>query len=220
MEKETLNFKEYLKYYMKYNNIKEKELAKELGCQNQRIKKYLKDTNPKYYTKREILDKLNCPFIIKDEDGFIYYGKTSEERYTIPKRSKWFGLWNNQIGHYMISQPIQIDSIKEFTESDNFRLIIKKNKYYSKDSNKPYYCFAIGNCYESANNSITSYDMQYILEEANLLELDEDELVEKINEITGIRLYTQDEVRKVKYGAAEDGKRGYDGSDILIEDYI
>ena len=220
MEKETLNFKEYLKYYMKYNNIKEKELAKELGCQNQRIKKYLKDTNPKYYTKREILDKLNCPFIIKDEDGFIYYGKTSEERYDIPKRSKWFGLWNNQIGHYMISQPIQIDSIKEFTESDSFRLILKKNKYYIRDGNRPYYCFAIGNCYESSNNSITSYDMQYTLEKENLLDLDEEELVNSINELTGIRLYTQEEVRKVKYGAAEDGKRGYDGSDLLIEDYI
>ena len=62
--------------------------------------------------------------------------------------------------------------------------------------------------------------MQYTLEKENLLDLDEEELVNSINELTGIRLYTQEEVRKVKYGAAEDGKRGYDGSDLLIEDYI
>ena len=42
------------------------------------------------------------------------------------KRSKWFGLWNNSEKHYMISQPIEINSIKEFTDSDKFRLIIKK----------------------------------------------------------------------------------------------
>lgn len=77
------------------------------------------------------------------------------------KRSKWFGLWNNSEGHYMISQPIKIDEIKKFVDNDSFRLIIKKNKFYKKGENKPFYCFAIGNVYSSAKNKITSKEMQY-----------------------------------------------------------
>lgn len=76
-------------------------------------------------------------------------------------RSKWFGLWNNSEEHYMISQPIKLDEIKKFVNDDSFRLIIKKNKFYEKGGNKPFYCFAIGDVYSSANNKITSKDMQY-----------------------------------------------------------
>ena len=42
------------------------------------------------------------------------------------KRSDWFGLWNNNENSYMISQPIKIESIKDFVDNDNFRLIVKK----------------------------------------------------------------------------------------------
>lgn len=90
------------------------------------------------------------------------------------KRSKWFGLWNNNEDHYMVSQPLEIDSIKEFVEGEYFRLIVKKNKYYEKGGNRPYYCFSIGNCKGAANNKITSYDMQYF---------DCEELEERIEEL-------------------------------------
>lgn len=48
------------------------------------------------------------------------------------KRSSWFGLWNNNDKKYMISQTIKINDIKKFVENDNFRIIVKKNKYYKK----------------------------------------------------------------------------------------
>lgn len=138
------------------------------------------------------------------------------------KRSKWFGLWNNSEKHYMISQPIEINSIKEFTDSDKFRLIIKKNKFYEKGGNKPYYCFAIGNCFESANNTITSKEMQYeecIVNEENILEgMNKFQLKDYILEKYGIKLYTYEDVRKAIHGANYDGANGY--TDIIVEDYL
>ena len=134
------------------------------------------------------------------------------------KRSKWNGLWNNSEEHYMISQPIDIESLKDFTESDSFRLIIKKYKYYEKGGNKPYYCFAIGNVYASATNKITSKNLQY--SDYNELEEIENstEMAEYIRKNFGIKLYTIDEVKKVMWGANEDGYNHF--TDIMIEDYI
>ena len=71
-------------------------------------------------------------------------------------RSKWFGLWKNDDKHYMISQPIEKESL-----NDTFRIIIKKNKFYTKDSNRPNYCFAIGSDYSSADNTISGSDLWY-----------------------------------------------------------
>lgn len=136
------------------------------------------------------------------------------------KRSKWFGLWNNSENHYMISQPINIDEIREFTESESFRLILKRNKHYMKDGNRPYYVFAIGNCYNSAYKTITSEDMQYSDLVSNIKEMSEDELVKFIEKVNGTRLFTYEEVRTVKNGACEDGRCGYSGGDLLVEDYV
>lgn len=134
------------------------------------------------------------------------------------KRSKWFGLWNNSEKHFMVSQPINIDSLKDFTESDKFRLIVKKNKYYEKDGNRPYYNFAIGNCYESASNEITSRDMQYWDLDDELSEMSEEEMRNYISENYGIELYTYDELRKVMHEANYDGTQGI--TDIILEDYF
>lgn len=134
------------------------------------------------------------------------------------KRSKWFGLWNNSDKHYMVSQPINIESLKDFIESDNFRLIVKKNKYYEKESNRPYYNFAIGNCYGSANKEITSKDMQYDDLDDKLNEMSEYEIRNYILEKYDIKLYTYDEIKKVMHEANYDGEQGF--TDIILEDYI
>lgn len=134
------------------------------------------------------------------------------------KRSKWYGLWNNSEKHFMVSQPINIDSLKDFTESDSFRLIIKKNKYYEKDSNRPYYNFAIGNCYESASNEITSKDMQYDDLDNELSEMSEYEIRDYILEKYDIKLFTYEEVREVMHEANYDGTQHI--TDIILEDYI
>lgn len=134
------------------------------------------------------------------------------------KRSKWFGLWNNDEKHYMVSQPIKIDDLKDFTESDNFRLILKKNKYYEKNTNRPYYNFAIGNCYASANNQITSKDMQYDDLDDELSEMSEYEIRDYILEKYDIKLFTYEEVREVMREANYDGTQHI--TDIILEDYI
>ena len=134
------------------------------------------------------------------------------------KRSKWFGLWNNSEKHYMVSQPIKINDLKQFTESDDFRLILKKNKYYEKGTNRPYYNFAIGNCYESADNSITSKDMQYDDIEDSLDEMDEYEIRDYIEQKYDIRLYTYSELRDAIHEANYDGTQHI--TDIMVEDYI
>lgn len=136
------------------------------------------------------------------------------------KRSDWFGLWNNNENSYMISQPIKIESIKDFVDNDNFRLIVKKNKFYQKGSNKPYYCFAIGNCKDSAYNLITSKEMNKNSFMDELKEMDEEQLVQLIEEVTSKRLFTYTECQKIKRGACLDGQRGYDVGDLLIEDYV
>ena len=134
------------------------------------------------------------------------------------KRSKWYGLWNNSEKHFMVSQPINIDSLKDFTESDSFRLIVKKNKYYEKGGNRPYYNFAIGNCYESANNEITSKDMQYDDLDDELSEMSEYEIRNYILEKYDIKLFTYEEVREVMHEANYDGTQHI--TDIILEDYI
>lgn len=134
------------------------------------------------------------------------------------KRSKWYGLWNNSEKHFMVSQPINIDSLKDFTESDSFRLIVKKNKYYEKGSNRPYYNFAIGNCYESASNEITSKDMQYDNLDDELSEMSEYEIRNYILEKYDIKLFTYEEVREVMHEANYDGTQHI--TDIILEDYI
>lgn len=134
------------------------------------------------------------------------------------KRSKWFGLWNNDEKHYMVSQPINIEELKTFIDNDNFRLIIKKNKYYKKDSNRPYYNFAIGDTYGSSTNAITSEDMQYDNLLDNLEEMSEYEICDFIEENYGIRLFTYSKVQEVMHEANYDGTQGY--TDIILEDYI
>ena len=134
------------------------------------------------------------------------------------KRSKWFGLWNNSEKHYMLSQPIKIDDIKEFVDNDVFRLIVKKNKYYQKNSNRPYCNFAIGNVYSSAINTISSYDMQYEYLNDELNDMSEDEMRDYIEENYDIKLYTYEELRKVMREANYDGTCGY--TDIIVDDYI
>ena len=118
----------------------------------------------------------------------------------------------------MVSQPINIDSLKDFTESDSFRLIVKKNKYYEKGGNRPYYNFAIGNCYESANNEITSKDMQYDDLDDELSEMSEYEIRNYILEKYDIKLFTYEEVREVMHEANYDGTQHI--TDIILEDYI
>ena len=136
------------------------------------------------------------------------------------KRSSWFGLWNNNDKKYMISQTIKINDIKKFVENDNFRIIVKKNKYYKKNSGRPYYCFSIGNCYESSNAEITYKEMQNNDFDEKLKNMSAKEIRDFIEEEYGIKLYTYEECRIIKNGACTDGQRGYSGSDLLVEDYV
>lgn len=135
------------------------------------------------------------------------------------KRSKWFGLWNNSKEHYMISQPIKLEEIKQFVDDDSFRIIVKKNKFYEKDGTRPYYNFAIGNCYASAYNKITSKKMQYDDLEEEIKNMSDVEIRNWLWQ-KGKRLYTTDEAQYIMHRSLEDGNRGYHVGDTLIDDYV
>ena len=53
-----------------------------------------------------------------------------------------------------------------------------------------------------------------------LKEMDEEQLVQLIEEVTSKRLFTYTECQEIKRGACLDGQRGYDVGDLLIEDYV
>ena len=118
----------------------------------------------------------------------------------------------------MVSQPVKIDDIKQFVNNNTFRLIVKKNKYYQKNGNRPYYCFAIGDSYNSASNEISSWDMQYENLENELSDMTEYEICDYIEENYNVKLYTYNDLRKVMREANYDGTQGY--TDIIVEDYI
>ncbi len=144
-------------------------------------------------------------------------------------RSKWNGLWKNDDKHYMCSQAIDVESIKEFSSAGKVRILVKQNKDYRKGTNRPQYCFAFADNYGASTNEISSRELQYNdrISQAELKELfqvlfeDYDgDLTDLIEELTDERLYTSEEVRRCIHGAARDGSRGYDGYDLLIQDYI
>ena len=135
-------------------------------------------------------------------------------------RSSWFGLWNNNEKHYAVSSSININDIKKFINNDTFRIILKKNKFYKKDTNRPLYCFAIGNTFDSANSEISYKEMRCNYLEKQLCSFNDEQMAEFIEENYGIRLFTYSECKRIMNGALADGHSGYSYGDTLIEDYL
>lgn len=144
-------------------------------------------------------------------------------------RSAWIGLWKNDDDHFIISERIDIDSIKEFSTKGKTRIVLKRNRFYQKGTNRPYYLIAFADSYGASSNEITSRELQYNhkFDHTELKELfqalfDEYDgsLTDLIYDLTEERLYTREEVNNCIHGAARDGLSGYDGYDLCIEYYV
>ena len=107
--------------------------------------------------------------------------------------TKWLGLWGQERQGFYAGQVIKKKDITAYT-----RLVLRYNKFYEKDSNKPrfVYCFA---------------DSEGYADKCIEIEYEEDEE-------DGERLYTREEVEKVLHGAIRDVEDGY--TDLVIEDYV
>lgn len=125
--------------------------------------------------------------------------------------TKWMGLWAQERPAFYAGQVIKKSDIPKYT-----RLILRFNKYYEKDSNRPkfVYCFADAEGYES---------------KCVPLELDEDIDIdvarkdEDGNYYTseGERLYTREDARAIINGTFDAVEYGIcDPYDILPEDFV
>lgn len=113
------------------------------------------------------------------------------------KRSSWEGLWWHPENNRFSSAVLNLADLRKY--KGNVRLIVRKNRYFNGSENgRPNYQFCL---IEADKEGIT-----WAVEEAAA---EEEE-----------RLYTREEVERVKYGACMDGQRGFDPGDILIEDFV
>ena len=112
------------------------------------------------------------------------------------KSTQWEGLWWHSEYNGFSSAAISLTDLRQF--KGNVRLYVRKNKLYTKDSDRPNYCF----CLKDANAKIF-----------HMLDVQDDDTEE--------RLYTREEVRKIINGVVADVKYGItDPYDLLPEDYV
>jgi hypothetical protein len=117
------------------------------------------------------------------------------------EKTKWYGLWKNRQGVYS-GQIIKKADIPKYA-----RLVIRFNKYYDADSNKPkfVYCFASGE-----------------KEKAITIENDTKEFISRVEELEEELdgMYTRDQVQYCINRALEYGRQGYYAGDIIVEDFV
>lgn len=113
------------------------------------------------------------------------------------------GLWWHPETCCFSSETINLADLRKF--KGVVRFYVRKNKFFNKgENNRPNYVLWM----RDANG-----------EKAAMMEaVIEDEAVYRTKD--GERLYTREEVNRVKVGACEDGQDGYCPGDLLIEDYI
>lgn len=117
------------------------------------------------------------------------------------KSTSWAGLWWHPEYNAFSSEAINLSNLREF--KGNVRLYVRKNKYYNGgENNRPNYNF----CLRDANGEVFNL--------LDVVDIEEDTAEETE------KLYTREELEAVKRGACLDGQRGYEPSDLLIEDYI
>ena len=120
--------------------------------------------------------------------------------------TKWMGLWSQDRQGFYAGKVIKKADIPKYT-----RVVLRYNKYYEKDGNRPrfIYCFADSEGYESRCVPIEVAERQPYKEDGTYFTED------------GDRLFTRDEARAIingTVGAVEYGE--HDPLNILPEDFI
>lgn len=126
--------------------------------------------------------------------------------------TKWEGLWfhKGKHGAFYSGYVIKKKEIPPYT-----RLVIRHNKYWKKDNDKPtpryVYCFMDATGHEEYCRPIE--------DEGNMCIVYEDNGV--YHKENGERLYTKEDVRAIINGTVDDAKYGIsDPYDILPEDFV
>ena len=103
--------------------------------------------------------------------------------------TKWLGLWKQERKGIYAGQVIKKSDIPKYT-----RIVLRQNKFYEKDSNRPrfVYCFADSEGYEAMCVPVETKETE--------------------------RLYTKDEVYRIIHGIEEE--YGLSWGNNLIEDYL
>ena len=56
-------------------------------------------------------------------------------------QTEWLGIWKNENYNGYMSQSINLNVLKEF--KGNVRFYLRKNRYYKKDSDRPFYVLCV-----------------------------------------------------------------------------
>ena len=113
------------------------------------------------------------------------------------KRTAWEGLWWHPETGYYSSAVLNLGDLRKF--KGTVRLYVRKNRYFAKGLNgRPNYVFSL---MDAKGENV--HDL-------SISEIDAD----------SERVYTREEIERVMRGACEDGRRGLDPYDLLVEDYI
>lgn len=107
--------------------------------------------------------------------------------------TKWQGLWAQERQGFYAGYVIKKADIPKYT-----RLVVRYNKYYEKDSNRPRFIYCFAGSEGVANKCVP-------------LEIDDSDEDKE-------RLYTREEVQYAINKATQDALRGY--TDNIVEDYI
>ena len=121
------------------------------------------------------------------------------------EKSKWYGLWNNREGVYS-GQVINKADIPSYS-----RLIVRYNKFYDKDSNKPrfVYCFANGDAAKAITIEVSKSDY-----------IEFGEAIEVAEEVSEMRCFTDEQLQRLinLVACAAGGDREY--GEHLISDFV
>lgn len=127
-------------------------------------------------------------------------------------KTKWLGLWKQEREGFYAGQVIKKSEIPKYT-----RIVLRYNKWYEKDGNKPRFIFSFADSegYEKLciPIEIANEDMETVFckKDADGRYYDEN----------GERLFTREEARKIINGTYADCAYGFsDTYDTLPEDFV
>lgn len=135
------------------------------------------------------------------------------------KQTNWTGLWYHAEYGGFSSAAFDLSELKKF--KGKVRLYVRKNKFYSRDTDRPNYNF----CLKDAKSE--TFDNIWVVEDGfepdavaqRIFEdKDDSEIAEIIERALGVKLYTRDEAQIAVNGATRSALNGY--TDNLVEDYI
>lgn len=135
--------------------------------------------------------------------GDIIVHRLAPEESRLRMNTKWQGLWAQERTGFYAGQVIKKADIPKYT-----RIVLRYNKYYEKDGNRPrfVYCFADSEGYQSKCKELRLDDNQPYKDDDCYYDGE------------GNRLYTSDEVYRIIHGMEEYYNLSWGNN--LIEDYI